>query len=113
MAGGLQQSPAHFSTMASLLTVSKTEKSTPGRYIITLKEDVSLAAHVSSTQASIASTTSNITHELDIINGYAGEFTESDLDDLRANPEIDSIEEDGISRTCYETQSVPLPTRAT
>ena len=111
--GVYDSTSTNFSPMASLLTVSKAKRPIPGRYIITLKEDVSLAAHVSSTQASIASTTSNITHELDIINGYAGEFTESDLDDLRANPEIDSIEEDGISRTCYETQSVPLPTRAT
>ena len=95
--------------MASLLTVSKTEKSTPGRYIITLKEDVSLATHVSSTQASIASTASNITHELDIINGYAGEFTEDDLNDLRAHPEVASIEEDGIVQTCsVVTQSVTL-----
>ena len=96
--------------MASLLTVSKAEKPIPGRYIVTLKEDVSLASHVSSTQASIASTPSNITHELDIINGYAGAFTEEDLNDLRANPEIDSIEEDGTVQTCINTvitQSVP------
>jgi len=86
--------------MASLLTVSKAEKAIPGKYIITLKEGVSLAAHVSSTQASIASTPSNITHELDIINGYAGEFSEDDLNDLRANAEIDSIEEDGTVQTC-------------
>jgi len=96
--------------MASLLTVSEAKKAIPGRYIITLKEDVSLAAHISSTQASITSTLSNITHELDIINGYAGEFSEDDLNDLRANPEIDSIEEDGTVQTCINaviTQSVP------
>jgi len=86
--------------MASLLTVSKAEKAVPGRYIITLKEEVSLATHVSSTQASIASTDSNITHELDIINGYAGDFTEDDLNDLRAHPDIASIEEDAIVQTC-------------
>jgi len=101
--------------MASLLTVSEVEKSIPGRYIITLKEEVSLAAHVSSTQASIASTPSNITHELDIINGYAGEFSEDDLNDLRANPEIASIEQDSTVQTCgVVTQSVPphLPDQA-
>ena len=95
--------------MASLLTVSKDKSPTPRRYIITLKEEVTFSAHISSAQASIASTTSNITHQLDNINGYAGEFTESDLDDLRANPEVASIEEDGICETCYETQSVPVP----
>lgn len=98
--------------MTSLLTVSKAEKAIPGRYIVTLKKDVSLAAHVISTQASIASTPSNVTHGLDIINGYAGEFTEEDLNDLRANPEIESIEEDGTVQTCLNTvitQSVPSP----
>jgi len=98
--------------MASLLTVSKAEEPIPGNYIITLKEDVSLAAHINSIQARIASTPSNITHEFEIINGYAGEFSEDDLNDLRANPEIDSIEEDGIVQTCATTivtQSVRPP----
>jgi len=102
--------------MASILTVSKAEKAIPGRYIVTLKEGVSLATHVSSTQASIASTPSNITHEFDLINGYAGELTEDDLNDLRANPEIASIEEDSIVQTCSViTQFVPpfhLPEQA-
>jgi len=98
--------------MASLLTVSKVKNPVPGRYIITLKDDVSLAAHVSFTQSKIASTTSNITHEFKLINGYAGEFSDDDLNDLRSHPEIASIEEDGICETCYETQSalVPPPT---
>jgi len=86
--------------MASILTVNKTENAIPGKYIVTLKEDVSLASHVSSTQASIASTDSNITHELDIINGYAGDFTEDDLNDLLSHPEVASIEQDSIVKTC-------------
>ena len=94
--------------MAALLSVSKTHNPVPGRYIITLKAEVAFSAHISSAQASIASTTSNITHELDIINGYAGEFSEDDLNDLRANPEIASIEQDGTVKTCsVVTQSVP------
>jgi len=96
--------------MASLL-VSKVENPIPGRYIITIKDEVSLAAHVSSTQASIASTTSNITHEFSLINGYAGEFTDDDLNDLRANPDVASIEQDSIFQICDElTQSVLPPT---
>ena len=89
--------------MATLLTVSKAERAIPGGYIITLKEGVSLAAHVSSTQASIASTQSIITHEFGIINGYAGEFTEEDLEGLRSHAEIASIEEDSIVQTCINT----------
>jgi len=96
--------------MASLLAVSEAKNPAPGRYIITLKAEVTFDAHMSSAQASIASTTSNITHELGIINGYAGEFNDDDLNDLRANPEIASIEQDGICETCdVVTQSVPIP----
>ena len=94
--------------MSSLLTVSKVKKPVPGRYIVTLKGEVSLAAHTSSIQSRIASTPSNVTHAFGIINGYAGEFSEDDLNDLRAHPEIASIEEDGVVNTCLETQSVPL-----
>jgi len=86
--------------MASLLTVYKAKKPVPGRYIVTLKAEVSLAAHVSSSA-------NNITHVFDLINGYAGEFSEDDLNDLRAHPDIDSIEQDGIYHACYITQSVP------
>ena len=97
--------------MASLLTVSKSEEPVPGKYIVTLKEGVSLASHVSSTQASIASTPSNITYEYSIINGYAGEFTDDDLNDLRAHPDIAAIEQDSIYKICEEiTQSVLSPT---
>jgi len=98
--------------MASLLTVSRAEIPAPRRYIITLKEEAAFAAHISSAQTTIASTVGNITHELSLINGYAGEFSQDDLNDLRTNPDIDSIEEDAIYSTCYETQSVqfaPVP----
>ena len=99
-----------FPPMASLLTVTKAKKPVPGSYIVTLKEGVSLAAHVSSTQSKIASTPSNIVHEFNRINGYAGKFSDDDLNDLRAHPEIASIEEDGIAQTCpVETQSVLPP----
>lgn len=94
--------------MASLLTVTKAKKPVPGSYIVTLKEGVSLAAHVSSAQSRIASTPSNIVHELKLINSYAGKFSDDDLNELRAHPEIASIEEDGVAQTCdVVTQSVP------
>jgi len=89
--------------MASLLTVSHVENAVPGRYIVTLKDNVPLAAHVSTTQASIASSTSNITHEFNLINGYVGEFTDDDLNDLRSHPDIASIEQDSIGWLCDET----------
>ena len=96
--------------MASLLTVSKAKNPIAGRYIVTLKGGTSLAAHISSTQSKIASTQSNITHQFGLINGYAGEFSEDDLNDLRAHPEIASIEEDATVKTCSViTQSVLPP----
>jgi len=93
-----------------LLTVSKVANATPGRYIITLKEGVSRASHLSSIQNKTASTPSSVTHEFNIINGYAGEFSPDNLNELRAHPDIASIEEDGISHTfTTKTQYVCLP----
>ena len=88
------------------ITVASVPDSVPGRYIVLLKGGVSLASHLSSTQSSITSSRSNITHEYDLISGYAGEFTAEDLSQLCADPDIYSIEQDGVSRTCHETQFV-------
>ena len=93
-----------------LLTVSKVANATPGKYIVTLKDGASRAAHLSSIQRKMASTSSKITHEFDIINGYAGEFSTDDLNELRADPDVASIEEDGTSHTfTTETQCVYPP----
>ena len=92
--------------MTSLLTVSQVENPVPGKYIVILKKDVSFAAHVSSIRAS---TTGNITHEFKFINGYAGEFTDCDLNDLRANPDIASIEQDSVGWLCHSIVRSVLP----
>ena len=81
-----------------LITVSKASRPVPGRYIVTLKEGVSCSDHVGSIQGLINSLTSKVTHQYSIINGYAGKFSAGDLNELRANPDVASIEEDGISR---------------
>lgn len=83
-----------------LLMISRATNPVPGRYIVTLKEGVPRSVHVSSIQSSTQSTSSKVTHEFDIINGYAGEFSADDLNELRANPDIASIEEDSIFNTC-------------
>jgi len=88
------------SSEPQLIAITPAKEAIPRRYIVTVKEGVTLASHTSSIQSSIESTPSNITHEFDLINGYAGEFHPDDLEALRANPEIEAIEEDGISRTC-------------
>jgi len=87
------------SVPSPLLAISRTANSIPDRFIITLKNGVSHSTHISSLQKKIASSPSNITHEFDIINGYAGHFSPEDLEELRAHPDIASIEQDSIFHT--------------
>jgi cerevisin len=99
-----------FAVPSPLITVSSVEGAVPGRYIVTLKDGASRTAHVSSIQATIASTGSEITHQFNIINGYAGEFSTDALNDLRANPEVASIEQEGTCSTSEpKIQYVLLP----
>lgn len=96
-----------FAAPSPLVTVSSVEGAVPGRYIVTLKDGASRAAHVSSIQATIASTGSEITHEFNIINGYAGEFSTDALNELRADPDVASIEQEGTCSTSgIKTQCV-------
>ena len=96
-----------FAAPSPLVTVSSVEGAVPGRYIVTLKDGASRAAHVSSIQATIASTGSEITHEFNIINGYAGEFSTDALNELRADPDVASIEQEGTCSTSeIKTQRV-------
>ena len=81
-----------------LITVKKTKSAIPGRYIVTFKNDVVRSAGVSSITSGISSQ-SKITHEWDIINGFAGTFTDADLEVLRSNPNVESIEEGGRAHT--------------
>ena len=91
------------SSQPTLIAIASAKEPIPGRYIVTVREGVSLASRISSIQG-------NVTHELEIINGFAGEFTEDDLNVLRANPEIEAIEQDGLACICgHETQSVLPP----
>ena len=80
-----------------------------GRYIVTLKNDVDRTTGVSSVTSRISSE-SKVTHEWDIINGFAGAFTDADLKVLRSNPNVASIEEDGIAHTQAVTTQYAPPT---
>jgi len=81
-----------------LVSVKKTRDAVPGRYIVTFKNDVNRVAGISSIAKKI-SPQSEVTHEWDIINGFAGTFTDDDLELLRSNPDVASIEEDGYAHT--------------
>jgi len=81
-----------------LVTVKKTKDAIAGRYIVTFKKDVVHADGVSSITSGISSQ-SEVTQQWNIINGFAGAFTDADLEVLRSNPNVASIEQDGLAHT--------------
>jgi len=81
-----------------LVTVAKTKNPVPGRYIVTFKNNAAHADGVSSVTSGISSQ-SKVTHQWDIINGFAGTFTDADLEVVRSNPNVASIEEDAFTHT--------------
>jgi len=81
-----------------LVSVKKSKNPILGHYIVTLKSDVDRLAGVLSLTSKVDSQ-SKVTHEWDIINGFAGTFTDTDLESLRSDPNVVSIEEDGYAYT--------------
>ena len=66
-------------TPSPLVTVKKAKKAVAGHYIVTFKNNVVHSAGVSSVTGAISSH-SRVTHEWGIINGFAGVFTDADLE---------------------------------
>lgn len=81
-----------------LVTVKKTKEAIAGSYIVTFKNDIVHSDGVSSITSGI-SPQSKITHEYSIVNGFAGIFTDADVEVLRADPNVGSIEQDGRAHT--------------
>ena len=81
-----------------LVTVKKAKNAIAGHYIVTFRNDVIRSDGVSSIINRISSQ-SKVTHEWDIINGFAGAFTDADLEVLRSSPNVASIEEDAFVHT--------------
>jgi len=67
-----------------LVTVKKTKGAVPGSYIVIFNHDIAHDTGVSSITRKISSQ-SKVTHEWSLINGFAGTFTDADLEILRAN----------------------------
>ncbi|KAF5349212.1 hypothetical protein D9756_009504 [Leucocoprinus leucothites] len=78
----------------ALHTIETFSGETTGRHIVTLKEGVSKASLIAQIKQN-----ATITHEFDIINGFAGHFDEDTLNALRASPDVELIGEDGIMHT--------------
>ncbi|KAF9523111.1 serine protease [Crepidotus variabilis] len=89
-----------FAAVTPLRTIETYKGETSGRYIVTLKSGVSKDSVFSNARLS----RSNITHDWDIIHGFAGNFNEQTLNALRSNPDVESVSEDGIMHT-FATQT--------
>lgn len=82
-----------FTAPPPLVEVQKAKEPIDGRYIITLKEGADRKIHINSFSRQA------ITHEWDIVNGFAGTFYSSEIETLRSHPDVVSIEEDGLVHT--------------
>jgi len=85
-----------FSDPHTPIEVHKAKEPTDGRYIVILKDGISRRDHINSlSRRGILSGNPSITHEWDVINGFGGSFSTSEIESLRSNPDVLSIEEDG------------------
>jgi hypothetical protein len=76
----------------------ETRDSVPGRYIVTLKDSTDNLSGAPAIYSQL-SPDSTVTHEWDIISGFAGSFTDDDVEFLKSHPDIETIEEDGYAHT--------------
>jgi len=86
-------------TRATLLDIQRFDGETSGKYIVKLKDSTTSRSSVMGDFSAFSSSArANITHEWKpkFFNGFAGEFDQDALDALRANPNVESIVEDGI-----------------
>lgn len=79
---------------AAIHTVETFSGETTGRFLVTLKPGVSKASLLSQIKHN-----ATITHDWELINGFAGHLDDDTLNVLRANPDVQSIAEDGIMHT--------------
>ncbi|KAJ3483614.1 hypothetical protein NLI96_g6193 [Meripilus lineatus] len=83
---------------AALVDIQKFEgKVKQGSYIVKLKDNVSKSNHLTWLGKQLGS--DSVTHnewKKEVLNGFAGRFSERTLNLLRANPDVEYIAEDGI-----------------
>jgi cerevisin len=82
----------------ALKTVETAKQRKEGSYIITLKPNVQKAAHLDKLQGKFRGTESVVSADwdADFLNGFAAKLTPEALKELRADPDVASISEDGI-----------------
>ena len=90
--------PVFAAPSSPLVPITKVENPVAGRYIVNFKDGVTNPTGISSVTSKLSSQ-SEITHRWTIINGLAGTFTDADLEALRSNPNVRSIEQIGLAHT--------------
>ncbi|KAF9445349.1 peptidase 1 [Macrolepiota fuliginosa MF-IS2] len=86
----------------TLHTIETFDGEKTGRFLVTLKPGVSKTSLVDQIKKN-----ATVTHEWDLINGFAGNFDDNTLNTLRANPDVESIAEDGIMHTMVTQTNAP------
>ncbi|KAG6864561.1 hypothetical protein C0991_008656 [Blastosporella zonata] len=76
---------------AAPFAIEKFSGETTGKYIVKLKDGVSKASV-------LAALNSNITHDWNLMNGFAGHFSDDALGALRASPDVETNAPWGLSR---------------
>jgi len=89
-----------FAVPTTLHTVQKFDGQTTGRYIVKLKDGVAKSSVLGQVNA-------KLTHDWEIINGFATELDAATLNTLRANPAVEYISEDGIMHTMTTQTDAP------
>ncbi|KXN86834.1 Subtilisin-like serine protease pepC [Leucoagaricus sp. SymC.cos] len=90
------------SAPTALHTIETYAGETTGRHIVTLKAGVDKTNLINQVKQN-----ATVTHEFDIINGFAGHLDEDTLNALRASPDVESIAEDGIMHTMVTQTNAP------
>ncbi|KDR86145.1 hypothetical protein GALMADRAFT_261704 [Galerina marginata CBS 339.88] len=85
-----------------LHAVEKFNGPTSGRFIVKVKDGISKASVLQKIHAS-----GSITHDWDILNGFAGHLDDAALATLRASPDVEFVAEDGIMHTMTTQTNAP------
>lgn len=77
--------------------MSTTASGPPGgatsNYIVALKRDVDMDTHLDWLRPKLSSRC-EITHQYNLIHGFAGKFSEQTISLLRSSPDVEKIEKD-------------------
>jgi len=100
-----------FAASTHRIRIKRATEPSDGKHLVLLRDDVPLAEVVKTLSSS-----SNVTSQWDIINGFAGYLIPKDLEALMAHPGVLNIHENGVVSamdmlTQYIAFSYPSPGR--